>query len=222
MRRRLVLVVLVLVTLPVAASAGIIFGKKGAKPSPQERVPELIRIVQTDGDENKRAGACEELRDYDPAQFPDIVPALVEALLNDKKAGVRAEAAHSLGKIRPVSQMAGRALEKALADDSSMRVRVQARSALLSYHWAGYHSAGKKEEPLVKSKEPPLADPPAAPQGGPVPPILPARLTPVPEGPGLPPVNPPRDPVPAQLPQGPAMEPPPPAKPASPQGPALD
>jgi hypothetical protein len=219
MRRRLLLVVLVLMTLPVASPAGVIFGKK-PKPSPQERVPELIRIVQTDGDENKRAGACEELRDYDPAQFPDIVPVLVEALLNDKKAGVRAEAAHSLGKIRPVSQMAGHALEKALADDPSMRVRVQARGALLSYHWAGYHSAGKKDEPLVKSKEPPLADPPEK-GPAPVPPILPARLTPVPEGPARPPVNAPRGPVPAQLPQGPALEPPP-AERMAPQGPALD
>src|SRR5947209_20156351 len=109
MRRHLVLVLVVLVfaALPAAAPAGIIFGKKGTKPTPQERVPELIRIVRTDGDENKRADACEELRDYDPAQFPDIVPALVEAMLNDKKAGVRAEAAHSLGKIRPVSPTVG-------------------------------------------------------------------------------------------------------------------
>jgi hypothetical protein len=220
MRSRLVLV-LVLVPLPVPAAAGILFGKKGAKPSPQERVPELIRIVQTDGDENKRAGACEELRDYDPAQFPDIVPVLVEVLLNDRKAGVRAEAAHSLGKIRPVSQMAGRALEKALADDASMRVRVQARGALLSYHWAGYHSSGKKDEPLATTKEPPLADPPDK-GPAPAPPILPARLTPVPEGPALPPVNPPRGPAPARLPQGPAMEPLPPAKSAAPQGPSLN
>jgi hypothetical protein len=220
MRRRLLLVVLVLVSLPVGASAGILFGKKGAKPAPQERVPELIRIIKTDGDENKRADACEELRDYDPAQFPDIVPVLVEAMLNDKKAGVRAEAAHSLGKIRPVSQMVGRALEKALADDASMRVRVQARSALLSYHWAGYHSAGKKDEPLVTSKEPPLADPPGQGPALPPPPILPTRLTPAPEPPALPPATP-AGPVPAPLPHGPGLVPPP-GQTAQPQGPSLD
>ena len=217
MRRRLVLVVLVLAALPVAAQAGILFGKK-PKPSPQERVPELIRIIQTDGDESKRADACEELRDYDTAQFPDIVPVLVGAMLGDKKAGVRAEAAHSLGKIRPVSQMTGRALEKALADDASMRVRVQARSALLSYHWAGYHSTGKKDDPLVTNKEPPLADSPGQ---GPAlpPPILPARLTPAPEAPALPPAPPSPGPVPAPLPKGPALAPLPGPQP---QGPSLD
>jgi hypothetical protein len=222
MKRQLVLVVLVLGALPVPATASIIFGKKGAKPPPQERVPELIRIVKTDGDENKRADACEELRDYDPAQFPDIVPVLVEALLNDKKASVRAGAAHSLGKIRPVSQMVGQVLEKALADDSSMRVRMQARSALLSYHWAGYHSAGKKDEPLVTTKEPPLADP--AGKGPTPPPILPTRLTPTPEGPALPPSNTHPGPTPAPLPQGPALEPPPSpsAKSAAPQRPSLN
>src|SRR5947207_8054177 len=81
MRRQLVLVVLLLVTLPVPAAAGIIFGKKGTKPTPQERVPELIKIVLTDGDENKRADACVELRQYDAAQFPEIVPALIDALM---------------------------------------------------------------------------------------------------------------------------------------------
>jgi hypothetical protein len=195
MRRRLLLGLLLLVTLPLPATAGIIFGKKAPKTTPQERVPELIKILQTDGDENKRAEAVEELRQYDPAQFPEIVPALIEALLGDKKPGVRSEAAHSLGKIRPVSQAVGQALESVLANDSAMRVRMSARSALLSYQWAGYrnNNNAKKDEPPT-TKEPPLAPPPMTKE----PPLAPT-------------------PVPARMPSTPPAPPPPPPG----QGPSL-
>ncbi|HEY7152816.1 MAG TPA: HEAT repeat domain-containing protein [Gemmataceae bacterium] len=151
-----------LVLLPFAAgssSAGIIFGKKNKKaPTPAERVPQLLAQVKTDGDESKRAAAAEELRQYDPAQFPTIVPILIDVLLTDKKPAVRAEAAQSLGKIRPIAPQAGQALEQALTKDSSMRVRLQARSSLLQYHWSGYRG-NKKDEMVTQTKEPPLADP---------------------------------------------------------------
>jgi hypothetical protein len=156
--RVLWLVPLMLVPLTAgSSSAGVIFGKKSKKPTPVERVPELLVQVKTDGDESKRAAAAQELRQYDPVQFPAIVPVLVDALLTDKKPGVRAEAAQSLGKLRPISQQAGMALEQALSNDSSMRVRLQARSSLLQYHWSGYHNV-KKDDLLPQTKEPPLAD----------------------------------------------------------------
>ena len=150
-----------LVLLPLAAgnaSAGVLFGKKGKKtPTPAERVPELLALVKTDGDESKRAAAAQELRQYDASQFPAIIPVLVDALLTDKKPGVRAEAAQTLGKLRPISQQAGIALEQALNADASMRVRLQARSSLLQYHWSGYHNT-KKDDLVPQTKEPPLAD----------------------------------------------------------------
>jgi hypothetical protein len=179
-----------LVLLPFAAgssSAGIIFGKKNKKtPTPAERVPQLLAQVKTDGDESKRAAAAEELRQYDPAQFPTIVPALIDVLLTDKKPAVRAEAAQSLGKLRPISQQAGQALEQALTKDSSMRVRLQARSSLLQYHWSGYRG-NKKDEMVTQTKEPPLADP-NTPSPSPVintaaPPPATGRITPsLPDG----------------------------------------
>jgi HEAT repeat protein len=149
-----------LVFLPALAGpgyGGIFFGKKNRKPTPAERVPELLAQVKSDGDESKRAAAAQELRQYDPAQFPMIVPVLVEVMLTDSKPVVRAEAAQSLGKIRPISQQAGMALEQALNSDASMRVRLQARSSLLQYHWSGYRSV-RKDDVVPQTKEPPLAD----------------------------------------------------------------
>lgn len=148
-----------LVMLPVLAGpsyAGIFFGKKNKKITPAERVPELLAQVKSDGDESKRAAAAQELRQYDPGQFPMIVPVLVDVLLSDGKPIVRSEAAQSLGKIRPISQQAGMALEQALSNDSSMRVRLQARSSLLQYHWGGYRSV-RKDDLVPQTKEPPLA-----------------------------------------------------------------
>jgi hypothetical protein len=177
-----------LVLLPLTAgptSAGVIFGKRNKKPAPTERVPELLAIVKTDGDESKRAAAAQELRQYDPGQYPMIVPVLIDVLLTDKKPGVRVEAAQSLGKIRPISQQAGMALEQALSNDQSMRVRLQARSSLLQYHWSGYQS-GKRDDLISQSKEPPLAD-----EKAPLPVISttsppltppPSRLAPRPDG----------------------------------------
>jgi len=171
MNHRLPVMLLLAGVIVQSAHAGIIFGKKARKPSETDRVPELVNTVKSDGDEDKRAGAARDLRQFDPAKYPYLVPILVDVLLNDKEPAVRAEAAQSLGKIRPISQQAGLALEQALTKDSSMRVRLQARSALMQYHWAGYHGQGiaKDDTLLQQSKEPPLADSSAVPPGNSVP-----------------------------------------------------
>jgi len=135
---------LVLALAGAAPAAGI-FGK--AKPNPADRVPQLLGILKGDPAERKRESAAKELRDFDGAAFPEIIPALVEALRNDAKAGVRAEAAESLGKLRPVNPAAGQALEQAMEKDASLRVRLQARRSLLNYRIGGYFSKGKVEEP---------------------------------------------------------------------------
>lgn len=145
--KRLIALVLgtaLVTTGPVAAG---LFGKKD-KANPKERVPALILKLKTDPDENEREAAAKELRDYDNQAFPEIVPVLMEALQKDPKASVRSEAACSLGKIRPISQEVGLALEQA-ASDASMRVRLQVRSSLWAYHFAGYKSSLKLEESTV-------------------------------------------------------------------------
>lgn len=218
MTSRFLTTTLLLAFFAVPASAGIFGSKKPApKPDPKDRVNELMVIVKTDRDESKRFEAAEELRQYDPKAFPDIVPVLIDVLMNDPKPSVRAEAAQSLGKIRPVSQPVGMALEQALAKDTSMRVRLQARSSLLQYHWAGYKSP-KDGGPPLETREPPLAlplndkGPPLVPAPIPVPPPAPpapARLTPIPApqrtGPPLVPAEPPLlQPTPASG-QGPPL-----------------
>ena len=161
MRCRRYLLVAAMIALPAESIfAGVIFNRH-AKTNPAQRLQEVISTLQTDPSETKREAAAEELRQFDASTNAEIVPVLIQALQNDPKAGVRLEAAQSLGKIRPVSQQAGTALEQALAQDNSMRVRWQARTALWQYHLAGYR--GRKVDPPVgagtTTQEPPLADP---------------------------------------------------------------
>jgi hypothetical protein len=198
-RSRTLLVLVLLAVTPALAPAGFIFGKKTPKPEPAVHVPELLGIVKTDGDEDKRCAAAEELRQYDAEKFPDIIPVLVDVLLHDSKASVRAEAAQSLGKLRPVNQQAGAALDQAVAKDAAMRVRLQARSSLLLYYMAGYHTGKKEEVPAATNKEQPLTGsvPPAVntstvPAAPPLPPPpstpqAPPRLTPIPSPTSAPP-----------------------------------
>jgi hypothetical protein len=157
MKWRVFLTLLLAAAMAGPAPAGI-FGKKPSKPSPTERVPELLGILKSDGDENKRLEAAQELRQYDPLAFPQIVPSLIAALQTDAKPSVRSEAAQTLGQVRPVLPAVRPALELARDKDSSMRVRFQARSSLLGIRWTtSWH--GNPTEPASQGKEPPLADP---------------------------------------------------------------
>jgi hypothetical protein len=216
---RILLLCALTAALAQPAAAGWFFNRKKDKPvSPGQRVMELVSTLKADGDENKRSAAAEELRQFDPTAHPEVVPALVEALMQDSKASVRAEAAQSLGKLRPVNPQAGKALEHAVANDSAMRVRWQARSSLLMYGMAGYHG-GKKDEVLgPQTKEPPLADPepptiqtnPTSPLNTPPPPtpVRPPVLEPIPVPPlPLQPTPSGNSSVPQPLPQGPPTPP---------------
>jgi uncharacterized membrane protein len=212
MKNRLLPVLLVVPLLAATAQAGITsLWHKDAKPTPAERVPQLLITLRTDGDEGKRSAAAEELRQYDPAAFPEIIPALLNALQNDSKPSVRSEAAQSLGHFRPVTQQIGEALEAARDKDASMRVRLQARRELLTYRWHGnYHSDKPEQSQGPTTKEPPLAPP--LPDVRPVqsPSAYPPSSTP----PAV--MTTPAPPV-----QRPVSTVPAPAEPARPTGPAL-
>ena len=161
------LLIAALIILPAGATpaqAQFSFLKRSRPAPPSQRVPELILMLKTDSDERKRVQAAEELRDYDTTTYTEIVPVLVDVAHRDPRPGVRAEALASLSKIRPVSPAAGQALEKAAAGDDNWRVRIQAKSALMKYHLAGY-APGRPDGTApgtggrVTTEEPPLADP---------------------------------------------------------------
>src|SRR5947208_14591554 len=153
------------VTMIAAPARAGIFSKH-AKINPADRVPTLIATLRAEADERKRASAAEELRQYDPNMFPEIVPTLADIALRDPKTSVRLEAIQSLAKLRPVSQRAGSALEQATHDESG-RVRFQARTLLWQYHLAGYRAGKTPDSPpsinTIRTEEPPLAASPDAP-----------------------------------------------------------
>jgi hypothetical protein len=153
---RLLLVPVVALSLVAPAQAGLF--KKSAKPDPTVYVPALIETLRDTKhkDEKARAAAAGELDEYDAKAFPDILPALIDALTSDPSPSVRSRAAESIGKVRPITAMAGYALERAVADDASFSVRVSARAALVKYRFLG-HMPGAKIEGVVQSAEPPLA-----------------------------------------------------------------
>jgi hypothetical protein len=189
---RFLLSLVVLAALAVPAPAGFFFNKH-PKPNPATRVPELLQIVRTETNDHKRAAAALELRNFDPAAFPEIISALADLTLRDPNAAVRMEAIQSLAKLRPVSSQAGWALEQAVDKDASRRVRLLARTSLIQYHLSGYRS-GKPPEAPGEPAAGATAKVPATPSGrgaGPRPlpvgpPVVttePPLLEPVPAGP---------------------------------------
>jgi hypothetical protein len=188
---------LALVLCWAAPAPGQWFFAKKTRANPTQRVPELILTLKTDPDERKRAAAAEELREYDVKTFTEIVPVLADVLLHDKKQAVRSEALTSLAKIRPVSTLAGQAMEKAAAEDEALRIRWQAKTALPKYYLAGYSSRRPDPPPAAKKQtgEPPPGDGNPAPSSDnslrvqqPVAPAFPRPLpagTPTPTGPPI-------------------------------------
>lgn len=165
---------------PVEAQIlGGLFSKK-PRANPVQRVPELIVTLKASQDERHRTLAAAELGTMDAATFAEIVPVLADALQTDPKAGVRMEAASSLGSLRPVSQTAGQALERAASGDDNLRVRWHAKSILMKYRLAGYSAASPGSLRPARTEEPPLyfqtgpVVQPAPTQSSPPPPQFPA------------------------------------------------
>jgi hypothetical protein len=173
--------------------------KKSAKPDPATYVPSLIEILKNDKDERARAAAASELDEYDAKAFPEILPALMEALTGDPSTSVRSKAAESIGKVRPITSAAGYALERAASEDKSFSVRFAAKAALTKYRVLGHMPGVKVEGALVQSAEPKYAEgslATSAPSGTilrPTPPPIPVTGTgalppaAVPTGPEMPP-----------------------------------
>jgi hypothetical protein len=178
---RVLVAFLVIATTTSPATAGI-FSRK-PKANPAERVPELLLQLKGHADEAERSNAAEELRQFDPKSHPEIMSGLIGAISKDASPAVRAEAASSLGKLRPISQQAGYALEQAQNNDGSIRVRMAARQALFQYHLVGYRS-GRPDVNPDKDATQTVSGPPGAtaPVGLVKSPQVPTRVVMTPQG----------------------------------------
>lgn len=147
---------LVMVPSASAIDFGLGIFKRRQKPEPVSKAKQLISVLQSSPDAGKRQEAAEELRSIDARVVPDVIPTLMNSLQQDPSPAVRAEAATSLGKIKPINQSAGIVLERASQSDPIDKVREAAQNALWQYHLNGYsNTAGP---PLAaQSSEPPLA-----------------------------------------------------------------
>lgn len=131
--------------------------KRKPKADPTAKAKQLIATLQSDPDEKKRRAAAEDLRDFDPRNNPDVIPALTSCLQKDPTAAVRIEAAISLGKLKPVSQPAGIAMETAFQADPDAKVREAVQAALWQYHLNGYRTPPTGAAFASQTPEPPLA-----------------------------------------------------------------
>jgi hypothetical protein len=166
------LLALAVLTAAVSPAGAInLFGKR-SRPNPADRLQELLATVQSAKEDHKRASAAAELRQYDAATYPQVASVLVEVLKSDHSPVVRAEAAQSLGRMRPTSATAHHALETAASQDSAMRVRWQARRSLMFYHVSAPPAAAKGPEPKGPAGAPVVRDAPPTTQPLPAAPLL--------------------------------------------------
>lgn len=150
-----------------AIDFGLGLFKKKSKPESGDRAKAFVTTLQSDPDEKKRKTAAEELRSFDTRTNPDVMTALITALQRDPSSAVRIEAAESIGKLKPVMQPAGIAMESALQSDPDPKVREAISSALWQYHLNGYRTppagnplGSQTSEPPIASR-PPVGVPPA-------------------------------------------------------------
>jgi hypothetical protein len=188
MRSITVNLALLLLALPQPGRADWLFFK--SRPPAVEQVKDLLHQLKDSRDADERQDAAESLHDFDGQTFPEIVPALIEALRKDSSTGVRRAAARSLGRIRPTSLEAAEALEYATKHDSSAFVRLQARTARLGYR------APESAPPPAPGESGFIIVPPPGPDG---------RLTPVPVPTTVRPAN--LRPLPQPKPVPPAVTP---------------
>ncbi len=117
-----------------------------------------VDVLKADLDEKRRVAAAEALRNIDPRTNSDVMPALMASIQQDPSAAVRAAAAETVGKLKPVSTEAGASLEMVVVSDPSEAVRKAAQQALWQYHLNGYRSAAANMA-TPQTAEPPLAKP---------------------------------------------------------------
>ncbi|GIW78983.1 MAG: hypothetical protein KatS3mg105_0790 [Gemmatales bacterium] len=157
--RRQIVAVVMLALVAETAFAGIFFNRR-PKSRPMS-VNNLVQILKGDSNERRRAYAAEQIQSEDAQQNAELIPVLIDRALHDDSVNVRIEAVRALGRIRPISEQIGWALEQATRD-RSWRVQWNARTALWSYRMNGYRRGSGQPSASpggISTGEPPLAVP---------------------------------------------------------------
>jgi hypothetical protein len=122
--------------------------------APTNRVDQLLHTLQEDRKEEQRAKAAEDLLDFSSQEFPEIVPALINALVRDNSASVRKAVVKTLADVKPPTHEIKDALEQAAKQDKSWSVRQSAR-------WASWRYKPKDEMPAKREPSRQLTSKPA-------------------------------------------------------------
>lgn len=123
-------------------------------PTPADRVEQLLHSLQEDRKEDLRAKAAEELLEFSSQEFPEIVPALTNALVRDNSPSVRKVIIKTLADVKPPTHEIKDALEQAVKQDKSWTVRQTAR-------WASWRYKPKEEVPAKREPSRQLTSKPA-------------------------------------------------------------
>jgi hypothetical protein len=101
--------------------------------TPSERIEQLLRTLQNDQKEDRRAKAADELGKLASTDYPEITSGLIDALVRDQSTTVRKAVIRSLASINPATHEVKDALDQAVKSDKSWSVRQVARIAVFRY-----------------------------------------------------------------------------------------
>ncbi|MFN4258649.1 MAG: HEAT repeat domain-containing protein [Gemmataceae bacterium] len=189
-------VLLIWATALEPASAGIIFNRQNNQQG-SSNGPKIFRLFKGKNNEpppNQHHQPTNSMYPHQPAPAvqPNGMDGMVQTLQHSPDAEQRYHAAVQLGKMRPFPPAVSAVLQQAANNDSSMKVRVAAKTALMQQQINGFINDKMQQVPRVNpptmprqptTQEPPLAEPLPAPPASPAPP---PRLVPQP-APAVPP-----------------------------------
>src|SRR4029079_8900548 len=99
--------------------------RKNDKPElpPAQQVDQLLHALKSERKDDRRVKAVEALGKLASAEYPEIVSALVDALVRDESTSVRRRAMKTLADIEPPTHEVKDALDQAAKQDKSWAVR---------------------------------------------------------------------------------------------------
>jgi len=108
---------------------------KPTRPTPtaSEQIEQLLQVLRNDRKDDHRAKAAEELGKLASPDHPEIVAALIDALVRDDSSSARKAVVRALGDIEPPTHEVKDVLEQAVKQDRSWLVRQSARLAVWRY-----------------------------------------------------------------------------------------